>query len=110
MSQSVLSLEDIKELRDEEGLYLMAKGHHDATAFIRVVGEYMACEWGDDWQDWYQPPQPQTVDSGWGRYQFGDSVTCDEPGQVVFTDVGHRVTSMRGVFPYTAVHLDEEGG
>ena len=105
-----LSVGDIQELRTDDGLYLMAKGHHEPKTFLHTAREYMACEWGDDWEDWYQWPPLCAVESGWGRYQIDPDVTGDKPGQIALSDVGHRVTSLRGVFPYTTVSLDEKRG
>jgi len=57
-----------------------------------------AWKWGDDWLVWHISPKSQIVNGGWVRYQFGDFVACNESGQVVISDVGHRVPRMRGHF------------
>ena len=90
-----LTVNDIRELRDEDGEFsLYARGHHASEKFMTVVNLYLDQEYGYD--EMYV--EPGGVRYGWARF-----VPTQEYGfHQVFVDVGSKVRSGRGVFSYTA--------
>ena len=93
---TALTIDDIRELSDEDGqLSLYAKGHHSADVFLGAVQQYLEQEYDND----YAVPTSSQVHYGWARlvptpeWGFGQA----------FVDVGGKVRSGHGVFPYTII-------
>ena len=97
MTEPTLTFEDIKELREEDSanpLMLIAKGHHDAAAFLEAAREYLKWEYGDDYA---LPTDIGLVQYGWAR-----NVPDPDHGYQ-FWPVGRKVHNSRGVYAYTAI-------
>ena len=85
---------DIHELHTDEGdLSLYAKGHWGTKEFADAARQYLE----NEYDDYYVWPSSSEVHWGWARF-----VPDSEWGQQ-FWVVGHKVTSSRGVFPYTII-------
>lgn len=92
-ARQVLTIDDIRELWTDDGdLYLYAKGHWEAPDFLRAARTYLA--WNGD--EYRLPDREDLVTWGWARF-----VPHPEHGSIFWPM--RRVTSFRGVFPYTLI-------